>query len=163
MVYEPVMTRDFNGASEVPDSKTILVPTDFSDASQRALEYAADYARLMNAQLLIVHVHRVPRAEAGEGMLHSGVAFEDRDSVLRRLESVKPKTHDDLKIEHRLLTGDAGKEVLGVAEEEHVKLIVMATHGHTGLMRTLMGSVAEYVLRRSTCPVMTIKVPKAAT
>ncbi len=146
----------------MPNRKTILVPIDFSEASTRALEYAADYARLMDAQLLIVHIHAGPRADAGEGMLHSGVVMEDRESITRKLESVKPKK-DDVSVEHRLLSGDAGQEILRVAADDGVDLIVMATHGHTGLLRTLMGSVAEHVLRRSPCPVMTIKVPKTAT
>ncbi|GJM26965.1 MAG: universal stress protein [Phycisphaerae bacterium] len=143
-------------------SKTILVPTDFSESSARAMEYAADYARLMDASLLIIYVSAGPQADAGEGMLHSGVAFEDRESIIRRLETVRPD-EDDVAVNHRLLSGDAGKEILRVAAEDNVDLIIMATHGHTGLKRTLMGSVAEYVLRRSTCPVMTIKIPKAAT
>lgn len=146
----------------MPSSKAILVPTDFSEASTRALEYAADHARMMGASLLIVYVHAGPQADAGEGMLHSGVGLEDRESITRRLESIKPK-NDDVAVEHRLLSGDAGQEILRVAAEDNVDLIVMATHGHTGLKRTLMGSVAEYVLRRSTCPVMTIKVPSATT
>ncbi len=139
--------------------KTILVPTDFSDASAQALEYAADYARMMDAGLLIVHVHAGPNTDAGEGMLYSGVEFEDGNALTRRLESIKPQTAD-MPISHGLLSGDAGQEILRVATEQNVDLIVMATHGLTGLARTLMGSVAEYVLRRSTCPVMTIKVPK---
>jgi len=143
----------------VPNHKTILVPTDFSEASARALEYAADFARMMTAKLLIVHVHAGPNADAGEGMLHSGVEFANADLLTRRLESTKPKK-DDVPISHGLLRGDAGEEILRVATEQDIDLIVMATHGHTGLTRTLMGSVAEYVLRRSTCPVMTIKVTK---
>jgi nucleotide-binding universal stress UspA family protein len=64
-----------------------------------------------------------------------------------------------VKIEHRLAEGDPAREILRVARETGCDLIVMGTHGWTGLGRLLMGSVAEQVVRKATCPVLTVKTP----
>jgi nucleotide-binding universal stress UspA family protein len=69
-----------------------------------------------------------------------------------------PKTH--LPVERRLEEGDPVTQILGIAEEESCDLIVMGTQGRTGLGRILMGSVAEQVMRKATCPVLTVKMPE---
>jgi nucleotide-binding universal stress UspA family protein len=89
-------------------------------------------------------------------MLHSGV--EDLETAERRLMATKP-TAEGVDIEHRLVSGEPAKEILRLARDEDVELIVMGTHGRTGVMRALLGSVAEEVLRHATCPVLTVKVP----
>jgi nucleotide-binding universal stress UspA family protein len=68
-----------------------------------------------------------------------------------------------VEVQHRLLKGDPATEILKLAEVEDIALIVMGTHGRTGLSRLLMGSVAEDVVRRATCPAMMIKVPIGTT
>ena len=76
------------------------------------------------------------------------------------LEKIKPA---DPKVQyvHRMVTGDPATEIVRVAKEEGVDLIVMSTHGRSGLTRVLMGSVAELVVRRAECPVLTFKQPAA--
>ena len=68
---------------------------------------------------------------------------------------------ENVHVEHRLEEGDAAKRILEVAQEIQAGLIVMGTHGRTGLGRLLLGSVAEHVLRKATCPVLTVRVPLA--
>jgi nucleotide-binding universal stress UspA family protein len=134
----------------------ILCPTDFSPHSDLALDHAAIYARASGATVLIVHVQEVSSA-SGEGMLHSGVRPDNPQTLARRLEGIRPG--DDVACEHRLLKGKPAQEILRVAKEEGVAMIVMGTQGRTGVSRLITGSVAEEVLRHADCPVLTVKVP----
>ncbi len=138
---------------------TIVVATDFSDGSKRALEYASTSAKTTGAKLLIAHVRSIPDLEDGEGMLHAGVDRDNDDALQSRLQSIEPDI-DGVAFEHRLLRGNAAQEIIRLAKDENAALIVMGTHGRTGLMRLLMGSVAEEVVRQAPCPVLTIKIPE---
>lgn len=137
----------------------ILCSTDFSPSSDLALEHASIYARAAGATLIIVHVQEISSA-SGEGVLHSAVRPENRDTLARRLEAIVPD--GDIAHEHRLLRGKPAEEIIRVAAEEGVSLIVMGTQGRTGVGRLLMGSVAEEVLRRAPCPVLTVKLPRTS-
>jgi len=136
----------------------VLVATDFSQLSSDAVAYASAHAKMIEAVLLIVHVHEVPTDDHGEGMLHYGVEREDLSTVERRLKQIRPSV-EGVTYETRLLKGQAAAEILRLARDENVALIVLGTHGRTGLARVLMGSVAEQVVRGANCPVMTIKTP----
>ena len=134
----------------------ILVATDFSQPSDHAVEAACKFAKMMGARLLIVHVLPVPSPDQGEGMLHAGLDLDEPDTLKRRLDAIQPSV-EGVEIERHLLKGNPATEILKLAEAEDVALIAMSTHGRTGLMRILLGSVAEDVLRRADCPVMMIK------
>jgi universal stress protein A len=84
----------------------------------------------------------------------------DTEELEARLFKVVPKCFDG-QCEHYLLEGEPAREVVQFAEREHVDLIVLGTHGRTGLARVLMGSVAENVVRRAPCPVLVVKQPLA--
>jgi universal stress protein A len=144
----------------MPD-KTILFPTDFSSASDAVLDYAASLAKSLGARLLIVHVEEPPLAYGG-GELYYGTPDPDRNAIVGMLEQIKP-SDGDLPFEHRLLTGEPASEIVRLAEQEGVDLIVMGTHGRTGFSRLLMGSVAEAVVRRAACPVLTYKQPSESS
>lgn len=163
-IYPAQITRSClsNRKVRTMSTSTILVATDFSDGSKHALEYATASAKMTGATLLIVHVHVIPSMADGEGMLYGGLEFEDDAALMRTLKAVKPEI-DGIAYEHRLLKGDPAKEILHLANEENASLIVMGTHGRTGLMRLLMGSVAEEVVRKANCPVLTIKIPSEAS
>jgi nucleotide-binding universal stress UspA family protein len=141
-------------------ASTILVATDFSDTSRFAVDYATTQAKMSGAKVLIVHALSGPSPEQGEGMLHSSVDPEDRETAERQLEAIVSGM-EGVHSEHRLVSGEPAKEIIRLAKDEGVELIVMGTHGRTGLIRALMGSVAEQVVRNATCPVVTVKVPKA--
>src|SRR4051794_33733005 len=136
-------------------AKTILFPTDFSPASQEALRWSTSLARDTGAKLVIVHVEEPPMAYGG-GELYMPSDEGDREQLRRALVQVVPL---DAKIpfEHKLLVGDPATAIVETAEKDNADLIVLGTHGRTGLTRLLMGSVAEAVVRRAKCPVVTIK------
>ena len=133
----------------------ILVPSDFSAAGQTALETATALARDHGAKLLMLHVQE-PSVAFGGGELYAGIPEVDEDELRRTLLEVKP-TDDRVAVEHRLLLGSPAATIVRTAEEEQVDMIVMSTHGRTGLGRVLMGSVAEEVVRKAKCPVVTVK------
>jgi nucleotide-binding universal stress UspA family protein len=135
----------------------ILFPTDFSPASQEAMSWATSLARDSGATLLIMHVEEPPMAYGG-GELYIDVQDNEREDLKKALVNVVPLDHQ-VAFEHKLLVGDPATAIVETADNEHADLIVMGTHGRTGLTRLLMGSVAESVVRKAKCPVLTIKQP----
>lgn len=136
-------------------AKKILFPTDFSSLSDAALCHATALARDAGAKLIIVHVEEPPAAY-GAGEMYYGLPDPDNDALVEMLEKIKPG--GGVPYEHRMVTGDPATEICRLAEEEGVDMIVLGTHGRTGLRRLLMGSVAEAIVRRASCPVFTFKV-----
>ena len=132
--------------------KKILFPTDFSTASDAALVHAENLAKQSSAELLILHIEEPPLAYGG-GELYYGLPEPSSERILKMLSDVCPSDHQ-LSFEHRLVMGDPATEIVRVAEEEQAELIVLGTHGRTGLSRILMGSVAEAVVRHAPCPVL---------
>jgi nucleotide-binding universal stress UspA family protein len=141
-------------------AKLIVFPTDFSSASDAAMHYATSLARDAGAKLLIVHVEEPPLAYGG-GELYYGIPDPDRGDLTKMLDELTP-SDPAVPYEHRMLLGEPATEIVRLAEEQSADLIVMGTHGRTGLKRLLMGSVAEAVVRRSACPVLTFKEPRHA-
>ena len=133
----------------------ILYPTDFSTTGQTALEMATSLARDRGATLVIMHVEEPPMAYGG-GELYYGIDEPNREELKRMLSEVLP-SDPSVPCEHRLMIGSPATAIIEMAEREEVELIVMATHGRTGLLRVLMGSVAEEVVRKAKCPVLTVK------
>lgn len=143
-------------------SKTILFATDYSEGSDVVLKLATTLARQENARLLIAHVTMLEPAPVGE---HFDEDPRPNSAELDRLKSVVP-ADPKVTFEHRLLYGEPGSvevtkpadEILKLAEQENVDMIVLGTHGRTGLMHLLMGSVAESVVRRAPCSVVSLKL-----
>ena len=133
---------------------TILFPTDFSHTGDAALAYASLLARDTGARLLIVHVEEPPTGYGGE--MYYGILEPDTEELEQMLKEVVP-SESGVPYEHRLVTGEPARTLVRLAKEEDADLIVMGTHGRTGVMRILMGSVAEAVVRRAPCPVLTYK------
>lgn len=133
----------------------ILFATDFSPASEAALKYATALARDSGARLLIVHVEELPTPYAGGEMMLPQPEYPNPE-IRKMLEAVVP-TDKNVPYEHHLLLGTAAEDIVRIATEEKADLIVIGTHGRTGLKRVLMGSVAEAVMRHAHCPVLTLK------
>ena len=129
--------------------QTILHPTDFSERSGYAFRLACSLARDRDARLIVLHVMPVSLAEEKRGF------GEEIAEELNRMEIPDPK----INVERRLEEGDPAPQILRVAQGTGSDLIVMGTHGRTGLDRLLMGSVAEQVVRGAFCPVLTVKTP----
>ena len=137
--------------------RKILFPTDFSEHSKAAFDVACALARDYGAEMLIVHCRRPPAIFAPDGIAVATPAEEPYD-LRAQLVLVRP-ADARLNVDHHLLEGDPTDEILKAAKDKAVDLIVMGTHGSTGLSRLLMGSVAENVLRRAPCPVLTVRNP----
>jgi len=136
---------------------TILHPTDFSDRSQFAFRVACALARDYGARLVVLHADYLPVALYGE-VIAPPRPEGYRETITDQLHQFTPPD-PNIQVEYRLNEGEPVTEILGVAEEINADLIVMGTHGRTGLERLLMGSVAEQVLRRAACPVLTVRAP----
>jgi len=138
-------------------ARKILFPTDFSPFGQEALRWATALARDSDATLIIVHVEEPPMSYGG-GEVFIGAEEGDREELRKSLVKIIPS---DAKVpfEHKLLVGDPATVLVEAADEENADLIVLGTHGRTGLTRLLMGSVAEAVVRRAKCPVLVVKHP----
>ena len=133
----------------------ILFPTDFSHTGDAALAMATSLARDNDATLYIAHVQEPP-AFYGGGEMYYGMLDPTASELIKMLEDVKP-VDPSVRYEHRMLTGDPAGALVDFAKQEHIDLIVLGTHGRSGLSRLLMGSVAEAVVRRAECPVLTFK------
>ncbi len=143
------------------NANKILFPSDFSHTGDAALEMATALARDAGATLVIVHVEEHPMAYGG-GDVYYGVAEPATDDLRRMLEDIKP-ADPQVPYQHRLITGKPASAIARLAEDENIDMIVMGTHGRSGLSRLLMGSVAEAVVRRAKCPVLTYKQPSEHT
>jgi nucleotide-binding universal stress UspA family protein len=137
--------------------KTILHPTDFSAESRAAFEAACALAIAAQGRLVVLHIERPPLGNLGGTTLVPPLPSEyDRQRLWEQLQSILPP-QPGLKVEHRLEYGDPESVILKTAQETGTDLIVMGTHGRTGLRRFLMGSVAEHVLRKASCSVLTVR------
>ena len=136
-------------------AKKILFCTDFSRLSDAALPLATSLARDRKAELVVIHVQEPPTVYAA-GELYYGPLEPDKETLQELLHRVTPADPAVICI-HQMVFGDPATEIVRVAKDEGVDMIVMSTHGRTGLSRMLMGSVAEKVVRRAPCPVVTFK------
>ena len=135
--------------------RKILCPVDFSPGSRRAMELAAEIARDSHAALIVAHVWSPPRWAGGEFAPEYLEQTIDADEA--ELEEWKRHAEElgVTDVATRLLTGAAWDQILTVATEDSaIDLIVMGTHGRTGLKHVLLGSVAEKVMRHARCPVL---------
>jgi nucleotide-binding universal stress UspA family protein len=137
--------------------RSILHPTDFSLYSENAFQLALSLARDYGARLAVVHVAPPPLAVYGDG-LYAPLPVHFDEGLREKLNEVAAKA-GEVPLEKKLYEGDPATEILHAAREFKSDLIVLGTHGRTGLGRLLMGSVAEQVVRKAPCPVLTVKVP----
>lgn len=163
--------------------QTILVPVDFSPYAAEALRYAATLAKRFAATLLVLHVidkdfetvvvhqHAGRRGlpspilgtfagplEVPSGTMET-VAIDLREQAQATLKPFIPTEFNELTIERRVEVGHPFEQILEAAKRQTADLIVMGTHGRTGLGHVMLGSVAERVVRLAPCPVLTVKAP----
>jgi len=145
--------------------RRILVPTDFSGCANYALAYAAAIARAANATVICVNVVEPIVPAVGytgmvEAMPIAEMSEQMEDSAERELPGVMNcEELRGLKVEEVIGHGDAAAEIVRVADEQKVDLIVISSHGRTGLGRIIFGSTAEAVVRHARCPVLVVKPP----
>lgn len=135
--------------------RTILHPTDPSEASDEALQAACLLARDHGAKLVLVSVP-APPLPAVETFVPASEYLRVAEQAGQHLESVASRI-PDVPVETRVLSGVPGPAIVAAAESCQADLIVMGTHGRKGVSRMLLGSVAEHVVRHAACPVLTVK------
>ena len=135
--------------------RRILCPVDFSACSLRAAEYAFELAFRFRAMVEVVHVWQPMGGRFDICGPQSAYVGEEAE-VGRALERIKPR-YTEVLCRHHLLLGDPADEIVHLTAEHQIDLIVMGTQGKTQLSQWILGSVAERVLRRATCPVLTFK------
>jgi nucleotide-binding universal stress UspA family protein len=139
----------------------ILAPTDFSELSQQGLKSALELAQVFGAKLSLLHVVEPPPYPI-EGIVPSQLGANLLDDLERQasneLAQMLLETQaSKVDVTRRVVVGIPYRKIVEVAEEEKVDLIVMTTHGRTGLSHLVMGSVAERIVRTAPCPVLTIR------
>ena len=145
--------------------RSILLPTDFSECAGHALPAAASLARIVGARIICLHVIEplVPTVgwtPIAEPLPVADMSEQLEDSATRELPKIADcEECDGLEVEEVIVHGDAATEIVRVAKERDVDLIVISSHGRTGLGRILFGSTAESVVRHASCPVLVVKPP----
>lgn len=138
-------------------AKKILFPTDFSTTAEAGFAEAESLARDHGAKLVVLHVQEPLMGYDGQ----LGFApLEATSEFLTKIRREVTTTDRSVRVEPRLTIGDPAAEIVRVANDENVDLIVMGTHGRSGISRFFMGSVAEQVIRHATCPVLTYRARK---
>jgi universal stress protein A len=146
----------------VMDIRHILAPTDFSDYSKKAISDAFELARTFGATLSLLHVLE-PSPYLGEFTLPTMgeelLGDLERQASAALAQLLPDAQEAKVEVTRAVAIGSPSQTIVETAEAEHVDLIVMATHGRTGLSHLLIGSVAERVVRTAPCPVLTIRPP----
>lgn len=141
--------------------KTILCPTDFSEESYLAIDYGLRFAQSADGTLLIAHVIHVPSGELYEpagDRVHVITFDEARRRDFARLEEIRSQRLGGYpKCELLIDIGDPSQQLVAIAQQREVDLIVTATHGRSGLKHLGLGSVAENVIRHAPCPVFVVR------
>lgn len=141
--------------------RRILHPTDFSPSSDAALRLAAVLAKDHDAQVVLLHVIEPPPVGSSGAVPAPPPGLPPSRAEVEQRLSALAATLPELRTECRVAEGPAADAILEAAQETGCDVIVMGTHGRTGLARLLVGSVAEKVVRRAPCPVLTVKSPQA--
>jgi nucleotide-binding universal stress UspA family protein len=141
----------------------ILVPSDFSECSDQALRYGLELARKFDAAVHVVHVVQDPATQpwAAEGFAIPLVEITEqwlKDAEARLTANIPPL--DRARVTVTALLGSVYPELLRYAQTRDIDLIVIGTHGPDGVSHLLLGSIAEKLVRRSPCPVLTVRHPQ---
>ena len=149
------------------DVRSILLPTDFSECARHAVPVAAEFARLLGARVVCLHVVE-PVLQPAVGWAPLAEPLPSADELGGRLEETAARDlpafsrspeFEGLEVEDLITHGDPAAEIVRAAEERGCGLIVISSHGRTGLGRILFGSTAESVVRHARCPVLVVKPP----
>ncbi len=147
------------------DIKKILFATDFSENSKWALTYALSFAKKYDAKIFILHVIQQPSYPLG---MYTEISFDAMDKFNRNVSEVTEKEMKNLcekelgwfkNFESIIVSGTPFLEIIRSAREKEADLIVVGTHGRTGLDHALFGSTAEKVVRKAPCPVLSVRLP----
>lgn len=143
--------------------KNILVPIDFSEYSKSSLKYSCDFAKLFNAKLFLIHVIEPviypPDFSMGQISIPS-INNEVNERAKQELDNLcEACIEPEVEVTTIIKSGKPFYEIIETAEEIDADLIIIATHGHSGVEHILFGSTAEKVVRKAPCPVLTTRTP----
>jgi universal stress protein A len=139
--------------------KRILAPVDFSECSQKALQYAVPFCAQFQAALVLLHVVEVPYVASDVPVIQLDQwQAQMNENAISRLAALKEGPNlRGLKVEQIIRIGNPYREIVAAAKEMPADLIILSTHGHTGFSRMFMGSTAERVVRHASCPVLVVR------
>lgn len=142
--------------------KPIILATDFSPASKAALVKAIEMARKEGAELIVAHVYEPPADLSHSGVADDVIAAEleetIRHDVERQLETVLAEVRkEEVPVRGEILAGHAAKRLADLADKTGAGLLVVGTHGRTGLRKIVLGSIASQVIATAPCPVLTVR------
>jgi nucleotide-binding universal stress UspA family protein len=143
--------------------RKILVPTDFTETSDKALDFAIELAQKFDASIAVMHAYEIPVIGFPDGALvaTADIAARIQEAGKTGLENaLSTRGTRGVNMTSVLREGNAAEEIRAVAEETKVDLIVIGTHGRRGIARALLGSTAENVIRTVKTPVLTIHGPR---
>jgi nucleotide-binding universal stress UspA family protein len=138
--------------------RNIMVPTDFTECSQKALSYALSFAKQFGAEILLLHVVESVPAMAQNALLQSSMltaALHEESET--RLERWRREITADAPVTTMICDGLPWQRIVEVAREKNIELIVAGTGKHSGLARVLLGSTAERIVRHAPCPVLVVR------
>lgn len=147
------------------DMKKILVPTDFSEFGEQALVYGCEFAKRFGAELHLLNVVQDAVAMFPEPNM-MGTSMNDLVADMQHLAQKQLEEMPDfpgmeeIKVVREVRVGPAFLEIIRYANKAEIDLIVIGTHGRTGIKHMLLGSVAEKVVRKAPCPVLTVSHPE---
>src|SRR5262245_48940267 len=147
------------------DLHRILVPTDFSKHSQNAIRYAAAFAEKFGAELHLLHVVQDLSVFVPDAINVTPLVTPPVEQLLASVRTaldrlIKDQSLQRFNVRTVAVEGAPFYEIIRYSKEQDIDLIIMGTHGHTGLVHVLMGSVAEKVVRKAPCPVLTVRHPE---
>lgn len=147
----------------VPNIKKVLVPIDFSDYSKGALNYSINFIKCFNAEITLIYVIEPVIYPPDFSATQISIPPTDFEITKNAEESLKQFINKeipaDIKVKSVIKTGKPFVEIVETASEENIDLIIISSHGRSGVEKILFGSTAEKVVRKAPCPVLTLRAP----
>ena len=141
--------------------KKILCPIDHSDCSKEALKYAVSFAMRDEAKLYLLHI--IDIRSFNESLNAMPTQIPDNETLeqlrIKLLDCIPEEIRDDMDVEAIVAQGIPFAEIISTAKEKKIDMIVIGSHGRTGLSHMMLGSVSEKVVRKAPCPVLTVRQP----
>ena len=159
---EKILSEAQTSQAERPSAfklRKILVPIDFSDCSKKALQYAIPFARQFNASIVLLHVIQINFVGGEFGSIDFPLLENElQASRSKQLEAfARDEIRRQVPTETLLRVGQPVNEIVLAAKKLEIDLIILSTHGHTGLKHVFLGSTSENVVRYAPCPVLTVR------
>ncbi|MCR4290814.1 MAG: universal stress protein [Candidatus Scalindua sp.] len=141
--------------------KKILCPIDHSDCSKEALKYAVSFAMKEEAKLFLLHIIDIRSFNEELDAISKPIPDEETFEQLRAklLDCIPEAIRDDMDVEAIVIQGIPFAEIISIAKEKGIDMIVIGSHGRTGISHMMLGSVSEKVVRKAPCPVLTVRQP----